>query len=149
MGGGWFILDYMNTNGIVAQLDAEISRLEQARVLISGTAELAKRKPGRPTGMRPTNKSTRFDPATFGANTTPGRTMSPEVRAKPAAAQKARWAKVRKAAKKDLRAAAATTATKTVVVKGITQKTTPVKKAVSVKKAAGRAGTKDSASTPA
>jgi hypothetical protein len=74
----------MHTADIIAELDAEISRLQQAKALLSGPT--TKRAPGRP--------------ALAVASATPKkRHMSAEGRAKIAAAQKARWAKARKASK--------------------------------------------------
>ena len=74
----------MGTKQIIAELDTEIARLQQAKSLLSGTPE--KRKLGRPKG-----------------STTPiatkKRKMSPEGRARIVAAVKARWAKAKKAAK--------------------------------------------------
>ena len=74
----------MGTKQIIAELDTEIARLQQAKSLLSGISE--KRKPGRPKG-----------------STTPiatkKRKMSPEGRARIVAAVKARWAKAKKAAK--------------------------------------------------
>ena len=51
-------------------------------------------------------------------------------------AQKARWAKVRKAAKKEAPNDAAAPAVKSATPNGVAPKTAPVKKAVSAKKAA-------------
>jgi hypothetical protein len=68
----------MDTQEIIAQLDAEIARLQQLKGILSSTA--TKAKLGRP------KKAAK-------------RTLSPEARAKIAAAQKKRWAKTKKAAK--------------------------------------------------
>lgn len=73
----------MDTNAIVAAIDAEIQRLQDARALLTGDAGV-KRRPGRPKGSA-------AGPAK--------RRLSPEARARIAAAQKARWAKTKKAAK--------------------------------------------------
>jgi hypothetical protein len=68
---------------LVAQIDEEIARLEQARSLLAGTA-------GQPHRGRPPGRSTKK---------TAGRPpLSPEARAKIAAAQKRRWAKAKKEA---------------------------------------------------
>lgn len=72
----------MNITAMLAQIDAEIARLQQARaalVALESTAPV-RRGPGRPPKSTsvPT-KSTK-------------RTMSPEARARIAAAQKKRWA---------------------------------------------------------
>lgn len=89
----------MNTEAIIATLDGEIARLQQAReiltvaVNINGAASL-KRGPGRPkkaaTVVAPKKRS-----------------VSAEAKEKMAAAQKARWAKVKRAAKKAAKAEAA------------------------------------------
>jgi|HubBroStandDraft_6_1064221.scaffolds.fasta_scaffold4272534_1 hypothetical protein len=70
----------MQTTDIIAQLDAEISRLQQAKALLNGTT--AKRSSTSDGATKPVVK----------------RVLSPEARAKIAAAQKKRWAKARKAA---------------------------------------------------
>jgi hypothetical protein len=74
----------MQTTEIIAELDAEIARLQQAKDLLNGTT--TKRGPGRPAAG-----------ATAAAPMK--RVLSAEARARIAAAQKARWAKARKAAK--------------------------------------------------
>lgn len=79
----------MNTNEIIAAIDAEIAKLQQARYLLSGysdpTSASVKRGPGRP------KKTTVLQPAK--------RVLSPEAKARIAAAQKKRWAAAKKAAK--------------------------------------------------
>jgi hypothetical protein len=90
----------MDTNSIVSEIDAEISRLHQVRALLTGTSTTAKRKPGRPAGTSLPKKTKAV------------RSLSAEAREKIAAAQKARWAKSRKAAKKEVRNAAAVPAAK-------------------------------------
>jgi hypothetical protein len=74
----------MQTTDIIAEIDAEISRLQQAKAILSGTT--AKRGPGRTPTVPTSTTSVR-------------RPLSSEARARIAAAQKARWAKTRKAAK--------------------------------------------------
>jgi hypothetical protein len=75
----------MNTSQILTHIEEEISRLRQVRALLSGEETTSTRlKPGRKPA-----KTT---------GTTKKRVMSPEARARIAAAQKARWAKARKAA---------------------------------------------------
>ena len=125
----------MDTNDIVLEIDAEISRLQQARALLSGTEITAKRRPGRPAGTR------------FPSKTKAVRSLSAEARARIAIAQKARWAKTKKAAKKAARNVAAVPAVKGTTPNGSVPKTAPAKKAVSAKKAA-RPKTKTSV-TPA
>jgi hypothetical protein len=73
----------MDTTSIIQSIDAEIARLQQARALLIGQTVPAKR--GRP----------------FGSKATPAAKpvywkMSPEGRERIAAAQRARWAKVKK-----------------------------------------------------
>lgn len=63
----------MHTTEIIAEIDAEIARLLQAKVLLSGTTT----KRSQPGVVK--------------------RQLSPESRARIAAAQKARWAKAKKA----------------------------------------------------
>ena len=77
----------MGINQILAELDAEIARLQQAKALLAG--ETVKRGPGRPKAI---------------ATPTPvpakkkKRNLTPEGRARIAAAVKARWAKAKKKA---------------------------------------------------
>jgi hypothetical protein len=70
---------FVNIERIVAEIDAEISRLQQAKQLLSG--------PGRPRRS-----------ATLAVAPKKRRTLSVQARARIAAAQKARWAKVKKKA---------------------------------------------------
>ena len=111
----------MDTNDIIVEIDAEISRLQQARALLSDTNITAKRKPGRPAGT------------SLPSNTKVIHTMSAAARAKIGAAQKARWAKARKAAKKGARNVAAVPAVKSPAPNGAVAKTAPAKKSVSAK----------------
>ena len=73
----------METSAILAAIDAEIQRLQQARTILSGGI-VGKRGPGRPNGSPESPKR---------------RQLSPEARAKIAVAQRARWAKAKKAGK--------------------------------------------------
>ena len=73
----------MQTSQILAELDAEIARLQQAKALLAG--ETVKRGPGRPkttSETAPTKKKKR--------------NLTPEGRARIAAAVKARWARAKK-----------------------------------------------------
>ena len=71
----------METQGILTQIDAEIGRLQQVRAILTGTGKNG-----------PKNKIV--------AKSAPKkRHLSPEARARIAAAQKARWAKARKTAR--------------------------------------------------
>jgi hypothetical protein len=92
----------MNTSDIVLAIDVEIAQLQKVKVLLTGTDLTTKRKPGRTSAA---NKATSLNPAEF-ANAAKRRTMSAEGRAKIAAAQKARWAKSKRLAKKAARKAA-------------------------------------------
>jgi hypothetical protein len=84
----------MPTINILWEIDAEISRLQQVKELLSGTDTGAvKRGPGRPIGSGVAKKL----PAAPVVQ--PRRKMSAAGRARIAAAMKMRWAKVRKAAK--------------------------------------------------
>ncbi len=78
----------MNIQDIVVEIDAEISRLQQVKALLTGSSATEKRKAGRPANTSLAGKArTR-------------RTLSAEARERIAAAQRARWAKSKKAAKK-------------------------------------------------
>jgi hypothetical protein len=79
----------MDTTEIIAQIDSEIARLKEAKSILSGTPATTNTDAKR--GPKPKNAPTPI--------TTKRRTLSPEARARIVAAQKARWAKVRKAAK--------------------------------------------------
>ena len=78
----------MSLESILAEIDSEIARLEQAKGLLTGIS--TKRGPGRPRSVM-----TEAAPKKRKRSR-----MSAEGRAKIAAAQKARWAKARKAAAK-------------------------------------------------
>ena len=80
----------MDTTIIIEQIDAEISRLQLAKVLLTGTD--VERGPGRPKVSAIVYKQV--------AAKRTKRVMSAEGKARIAAAQKARWAKAKKAAKK-------------------------------------------------
>ena len=89
----------MGTVEIIRQIDVEISLLQQARTLLSESdSGEVKRKPGRPSGSRVVKSLPVALPPK--AITQPRRKMSAAGRARIAAAMKARWAKVRRAAKK-------------------------------------------------
>jgi hypothetical protein len=68
----------METTQILAEIVAEIERLEQVRTLLIGAT--TKRGPGRPAATKK-------------------RTLSPEARERISAAQRKRWAKLKQAAK--------------------------------------------------
>jgi hypothetical protein len=76
----------MDTNRIIADIDTEISKLQQARALLSGVA--TRKGPARPKSTEPMVAKPKK------------RRMSAKGRAAISAAMKARWAKAKKAAKK-------------------------------------------------
>ena len=82
----------MDINEILSSIDAEISKLQQARTILTAgvepAAEAPKRGPGRP-------KKT----STASAKKSAKRVVSAEARARIAAAQKKRWAAAKKTAK--------------------------------------------------
>lgn len=124
----------MQASELLAALDEEITRLEQVRALLSGSG----------TGFAARGRS-----GAFSGGTAPRkrRGISAAGRARIAAAQKARWARVKQAAK---RAAATTPA------KGISRpkkrklvKKSSAAKATSKKRAASRRAPAKAATTPA
>lgn len=79
----------MSLDSLIAKIDAELARFQQVRALLSGGAAPAGKKRGRPAGVvKAAGKSAKKK-----------RNISPEGRARIAAAVKARWAKQKKAAK--------------------------------------------------
>jgi hypothetical protein len=82
---------------IIAEIDAQISKLQQARELLSGSvAKTSKKGPGRPKGSK-NSKSAATAPRK--------RKLSPEGRKRIADAMKRRWAERRKQAAKSAPAA--------------------------------------------
>jgi hypothetical protein len=112
----------MDRNNILLEIDAEISRLQQARGLLTGTNNARKPKPRASASASLRNKK-------------PVRTLSAAARARISAAQKARWAKSKRAAKKEARNAAAAAAAKKTTPNGRVRKKASAKKTVSVNKA--------------
>jgi hypothetical protein len=112
----------MDRGNIVIEIDAEISRLQQARALLTGT------NAGKPKPRASASASLR--------NNKPVHTLSAAARARISAAQKARWAKSKSAAKKEASnaAAAAAATAKKGTPNGPVRKNASAKKAVSVKK---------------
>jgi hypothetical protein len=83
----------MNTRAIIEQIDAEIYKLQQARVILNGaTSTPTKRAPGRPKASDEVSKPVVSAPTK--------RVMSAEGKAKIAEAQKRRWAKSKRETKK-------------------------------------------------
>jgi len=109
----------MNIQDIVVEIDAEISILQQVKALLTGTSTTENRKPSRPaTTSLPSNARTR-------------RTLSAEAREKIADAQRARWAKSRKAVKKAVRSTAVASTAKKATPSGL-RETIPKKRTLSV-----------------
>lgn len=75
----------MEVNRIIAEIDAQISKLQQARALLAGTSVSAAPKPGRgrPKGSK-------------NATTKRKRVLSADARKRIADAQRRRWAERRK-----------------------------------------------------
>jgi hypothetical protein len=92
MGTGGNLLE-----NIVAEIDAQIARLQQAKMLLMATGAPAKRAPGRPA------KTTTKDAPKKAKR----RTMSAETREKMRQAQLKRWAATKKNAKPNLNSAVA------------------------------------------
>jgi hypothetical protein len=77
---------------IIAEIDAQISKLQQARDLLSGTVTKAGKGPGRPKGSKNAKPASTAAPRK--------RKLSPEGRKRIADAMKRRWAERRKQAAK-------------------------------------------------
>jgi hypothetical protein len=83
----------MDIAALVAEIDAEIARLEKAKTLLAGQTVTSKRR--HPSTTKTKARAASF---AFGNNAAaPKRKMSAEGRARIAAAQKARWARAKKA----------------------------------------------------
>ncbi len=80
----------MEVSGIIAQIDAQISKLQQARALLAGTQTASVGRRGRPKGSK--NATAAVVPAKKAAK----RKLSPEGRKRIADAMKKRWADRRK-----------------------------------------------------
>jgi hypothetical protein len=76
--------------GIIEQIDRQIESLQKVRALLTGATQAATKRRGRPPGVSATKGSLR---------TKKRPKFSAEARAKIAAAQRARWAKIRRAGK--------------------------------------------------
>ena len=80
----------MEVSRIIAEIDAQISKLKQARELLAGTTTKIGKGPGRPKGSK--NAKPAASPRK--------RKLSPEGRKRIADAMKRRWAERRKLAAK-------------------------------------------------
>jgi hypothetical protein len=107
----------LNTEEIIAQIDEEISKLQQAKTLLVGNVGVKPNRVGRPKKSITVSRILSVEPAK--------RVMSAECRARIAAAQKLRWAKTKRADRK----AAKKAAVKSVPAKRATAKKVVVKKA--------------------
>ena len=83
----------MEVNRIIAEIDTQISKLQQARELLAGTTNKISKGPGRPKGSK--NAKGTAAPAV-----SKKRRLSPEGRKRIADAMKRRWAERRKLAAK-------------------------------------------------
>jgi hypothetical protein len=106
----------MNTEEIIKEIDGEISKLQQARVLLLGADSPVKPSPGRP------KKAT---VARILAVKPAKRVMSEEGKAKIRAGLKARWAKVHKAQKSAAKKATTKKSVKVTPAKAPASATTP------------------------
>ena len=78
---------HVEVNRIIAEIDAQILKLQQARALLSGTTTTPRTGPGRPKGSKNTASA---------STTARKRKLSPEGRKRIADAMKKRWAERRK-----------------------------------------------------
>jgi len=77
---------------ILAEIDAQISKLQQARQLLAGVEEVKRAGPGRPKG----SKNTSAPAPAASAPSSKKRKLSPEGRKRIADAMKRRWAERKK-----------------------------------------------------
>ncbi len=80
----------MEVSRIIAEIDAQISKLQQARELLAGADSVKRNGPGRPRGSKNAASST---PAT---TVSKKRKLTPEGRKRIADAMKRRWAERKK-----------------------------------------------------
>lgn len=79
----------MEVSRIIAEIDSQIRKLQQARELLAGAEVIQRKGPGRPKG----SKNTAAKTAAKGARP---RKLTPEGRKRIAEAMKRRWAERRK-----------------------------------------------------
>ena len=84
----------MEVSRIIAEIDTQIKKLQQARALLADTTHASRTGPGRPKGSK---KSAPVAPATAAPRK---RKLSPEGRKRIADAMKKRWAERRKQSSK-------------------------------------------------
>ncbi len=80
----------MEVGRILAEIDAQISKLQQARQLLAGVEEVKRAGPGRPKGSKNTPAPAASVPSSK------KRKLSPEGRKRIADAMKRRWAERKK-----------------------------------------------------
>lgn len=85
----------MEVSRIIAEIDAQISKLQQARQLLAGAEEVKRAGPGRPKGSKNSSAA-----AAAPAASSKQRKLSPEGRKRIADAMKRRWAERKKTAAK-------------------------------------------------
>ena len=95
----WDILSSMAIENIIAQLDAEISRLNQVRNLLSATGKVEAKITA--VKGKSTRKTRGKGKATLKAKGVVKRVLSPEARKAIADAQRKRWALQKAKAKKE------------------------------------------------
>ena len=84
----------MEVSKIIAEIDAQIAKLQQARELLSGGESLpSARRPGRPKGSKNATSTAAQAPPKKATS----RNLSPEGRKRIAEAMKRRWAERKKA----------------------------------------------------
>jgi hypothetical protein len=108
----------LNTEEIIAQIDEEISKLQQAKALLLGNVAVKPNRVGRPKKSPIASRILSVEPAK--------RVLSSQARASIAAAQKRRWAKKIRSDKKAAHASAVKSVAKALGAK-------PVKKAAAKK----------------
>ena len=83
----------MEVSKIIAEIDAQIAKLQQARELLSGgETQTSARRPGRPKGSKNASSAAQAAP-----KKATSRNLSPEGRKRIAEAMKRRWAERKKA----------------------------------------------------
>jgi hypothetical protein len=93
-------------SGIIAEIDAEIMKLQQARAVLSGVTQSTPSGRGRPKGSKNAKVTIAAKVATPAKSTTTKRKLSPEGRKRIADAMKKRWADRRKQTTKAEKSAA-------------------------------------------
>jgi hypothetical protein len=89
---------HVEVSRIIAEIDAQISRLQQARAVLSDTTTKGSKGPGRPKGSKNAKAATKTAAPRK-------RKLSPEGRKRIADAMKRRWAEKRKLTAKNAAAA--------------------------------------------